>query len=149
RTEPGRAGAGRRARRHEFSAFRWQGEVPDPQVESTFRSAKLDPADRTRPPHDGVYRLYRELLALRASHPALRGPDRGQRSAAEALGPGVLRLERWGDGRRLLLLGSFCREEVLLDPRIEGRWKLVLDTADLRFSGPRPEEHTSELHSRE
>lgn len=135
-TEPELAEAVRRGRRHEFSAFRWQGEVPDPQAESTFRSAKLDPADRTRPPHDGVYRLYRELLALRASHPALRGPDRVQRSAAEALGPGVLRLERWGDGRRLLLLGSFCREEVLLDPRIEGRWKLVLDTADLRFSGP-------------
>ena len=135
-SDPKLVEAVRRGRRHEFSAFRWQGEIPDPQAESTFLSAKLNPADRDRPPHDGVYRLYRELLALRASHPSLRGPDRERRTAAEALSPAVVRLERWGEGRRLLLFACFSRQEVALDPRIEGRWRLVLDTAERRFSGP-------------
>jgi len=134
--DPGLVKAVRRGRRHEFSAFRWQGEVPDPQAESTFLSAKLRDEDRERPPHDGILRLYRELLALRSSHPALRGTGRKERSSAEVLSDSILRLERWGEGRRLALFASFAREETSVRPGLEGSWKLLLDTADRRFAGP-------------
>src|SRR5690606_26750060 len=127
--DPGLVKAVRRGRRHEFSAFRWQGEVPDPQAESTFLSAKLRDEDRERPPHDGILRPYRELLALRASHPALRGTGRKERSSAEVLSDSILRLERWGEGRRLALFASFAREETSVRPGLEGSWKLLLDTA--------------------
>jgi maltooligosyltrehalose trehalohydrolase len=134
--DPGLVKAVRLGRRHEFSAFRWQGEVPDPQAESTFLSAKLHDEERRRPPHDGVCRLYRELLSLRSTHPALRGTGRKERSSAEVVSDSVVRLERWGEGRHLLLFASFAREETSVVPRLEGSWQLLLDTADRRFSGP-------------
>lgn len=126
----------RRGRRHEFSAFAWQGEVPDPQAEATFLSAKLELGQHREPPHDGIFALYRELLALRGSHPALIGRGRAERSRAEALSDSLVLLERWNGAARLALLASFSHEESRLPSPLDGSWKLVLDTAESRFSGP-------------
>ena len=67
---------GRRREFKHFSAFA-HAEVPDPQAADTFRRSKLDWAERTREPHAGALRLYRDLLALRMDLPALRDTDRG------------------------------------------------------------------------
>ena len=40
-SDPALIDAVRRGRRMEFAAFEWQGEMPDPQDETTFLSAKL------------------------------------------------------------------------------------------------------------
>src|SRR5690606_42079941 len=95
----------RRRRRHEFSAFRWQGEVPDPQAEATFLSAKLDLDQSRRMPHAGVLALYRELVALRAGRPALGGARRERRTSTAVLSETTL-----DTGRR--------REEVRPRPTI-------------------------------
>jgi len=130
----------RRGRRHEFSAFRWQGEVPDPQAEATFLSAKLDLDQSRRMPHAGVLALYRELVALRAGRPALGGARRERRTSAEVLSETALVLERWSEDERdrLALIVSFSRdgEGDLVRLPLSGRWRLLLDTADARFAGP-------------
>ena len=85
----------REGRKKEFEAFAEDGEVPDPQDEGTFASAKLDWSWPEGSQRAGLRRLYRDLLRSRREWPALRDFDR--RSARllpdEKAGP-VLELVR-------------------------------------------------------
>ena len=61
--ELGRLVAEGRAR--EFSAFRWQGAVPNPQAPETFTRSKLDWSEAAKPPHAEILQWYRQLIRLR------------------------------------------------------------------------------------
>ncbi len=52
-------------RSREFSAFRWQGAVPDPQELSTFERSKLDWSELSQSPHAELFEWYRRLIRLR------------------------------------------------------------------------------------
>jgi maltooligosyltrehalose trehalohydrolase len=80
----------------------FDGEVPDPQAEATFRASVLDWSERERSPHREILALYRDLLALRAE---LRGEDARATSPA----PGVVQIER---GRHVLMALLSGRAEV-------------------------------------
>jgi maltooligosyltrehalose trehalohydrolase len=54
-------------RAREFQSFRWGGEVPDPQDDSTFERSKLDWAETAKPRHAEILDWYRALIALRQS----------------------------------------------------------------------------------
>ncbi|WP_434046843.1 MULTISPECIES: malto-oligosyltrehalose trehalohydrolase [Sorangium] len=92
-------------RRREFQYFTsFSGaEVPDPQDPRTFQRSKLDWSERQRPEHAGVLAWYRELLGLRAAHPALRRRGRGDFSA-EAISPDAVRIERRGGEATVIAL---------------------------------------------
>jgi maltooligosyltrehalose trehalohydrolase len=63
-----RTAAGRFA---EFERMGWDASVvPDPQDPATFSRSKLDWAEAERDP-DGLLQLYRRLIEIRRSHPAL------------------------------------------------------------------------------
>jgi maltooligosyltrehalose trehalohydrolase len=82
----------REGRRREFAAFAWQGEVPDPQDEATFRASRLSWSWPSETHQAGLRRLYQDLLRVRRRWPALR--DFLQRRA-QLLGQGaVLELVR-------------------------------------------------------
>jgi len=70
--DPDLVEAVRKGRREEFASFTWTGEVPDPQAEETFRRSKLDRARLAEPAHQARLALYRDLLELRRTLPALR-----------------------------------------------------------------------------
>jgi maltooligosyltrehalose trehalohydrolase len=70
--DPALIEAVREGRKKEFDAFSWQGEVPDPQGEETFASARLGWSWPEGTPRAGLRRLYRDLLAARREWPALR-----------------------------------------------------------------------------
>lgn len=65
------ATAVREGRKREFAAFAWQGEVPDPQAEETYRRSCLDWEEPEREPHASMLRWYRDLLRLRRAEPDL------------------------------------------------------------------------------
>jgi maltooligosyltrehalose trehalohydrolase len=69
----------REGRRREFAAFAWQGEVPDPQAESSFNQSRLTWSWPDGTHQAGVRRLYRDLLRARRRWPALKNYQ--QRSA--------------------------------------------------------------------
>ncbi len=52
-------------RTKEFSRFRWQGAVPNPQELDTFTRSKLDWSELSEPPHGEIYQWYRRLIHLR------------------------------------------------------------------------------------
>ena len=68
-------------RRHEFKDFpEFAGgacttQIPDPQAPSTYESSQLRWDERTSEPHASHLALYRELLSLRATHPALQASE--------------------------------------------------------------------------
>jgi maltooligosyltrehalose trehalohydrolase len=65
----------RRGRFAEFAEHGWDAtDVPDPNDEQTFRRSQLDWSEPGAPPHATLLRLYRELIALRKSHPELSDP---------------------------------------------------------------------------
>lgn len=98
---------GRRKEFGEFAAFSdptAQARIPDPQALSTFQASMLDWQQRHRPPHAGIWRLYRAMLQLRRRDPALQARSRGDYDAA-ALDADTVVLRRQGrDGRAVLVV---------------------------------------------
>jgi maltooligosyltrehalose trehalohydrolase len=52
-------------RSKEFSSFRWQGTVPNPQELETFTRSKLNWSELSEPPHAQICEWYRQLIHLR------------------------------------------------------------------------------------
>lgn len=129
--DPSLVAAVREARRVLLAGAGWPGEAPDPQAEATFRAAALRRSPRgeaalLRP-------LWRELLRLRRETGALAP---GGSVEARAEGEVVHLHRRAGDDRALLLLNlGPAPAEVALPA---GPWRVLLDTADQRWAGPRP-----------
>ena len=121
---------GRRREFRHFTAFtdpNIRTRIPDPQATATFWTSKLNWEEREQEPHSGMLRLYRDLLKLRKTEPALRP---GGTHDARAIADGVLLIRRTarpsGDGVLVL---------VALAPGVvaavnEPGWSVVLTTED-------------------
>ena len=92
--DPELARAVRQGRRREFAGFGWAEDVPDPQAVSTFERSKLAWEEIDQPPHAGMRRWYRDLLALRQAETALR--DGRLEDVEVAHGNGWLQMRRGG-----------------------------------------------------
>ena len=141
--------SGRRAEFKAFSAFHdpaTRERIPDPQAESTFRASKLRWEERDAAPHAALLQLHRELLALRASAPALLTRERGCFTVVPLGGDDSVRalaLRRMSrDGGQLLAVVNFGASlDIALGDGAatqapDGRrWEPVLSTEDARFGG--------------
>ncbi len=84
-------------RRHEFRHFTAftdpsiRTRIPDPQAITTFQSSQLNWDERDREPHAGTLRLYRDLLRLRMTEPAMQA---GGTYDARAVADGALLIRR-------------------------------------------------------
>jgi maltooligosyltrehalose trehalohydrolase len=84
---------GRRREFAEFSVFS-DASVPDPQSEQTFLASRLNWDEVSAPPHASVLRLYKSLLWLRRTEPALRTVDASPNLRIEAIDGDTLVLHR-------------------------------------------------------
>jgi maltooligosyltrehalose trehalohydrolase len=134
--DPALAEAVRNGRREEFAAFRWQGEVPDPQDEATFQRSKLDFDLRERDRHAVLWKFYRELIRLRKTVPALALLSKEQQEVVGFSREKTLFVRRWTDADAVCLVLHFEPEErALAVPVSEGRWRKVLDSAEATWIG--------------
>ncbi|MFW6195035.1 MAG: malto-oligosyltrehalose trehalohydrolase [Chloroflexota bacterium] len=125
----------REGREHEFAAFGWEGEPPDPQDEATFETAKLHHRRKAESPHRETMAYYRELIRLRKHHPALVGCGKGQ-AEAETHGNAVLVLKRQNWPHRALLAYNFAdAASTATIPVAEGEWELVICSSDEQWAG--------------
>jgi maltooligosyltrehalose trehalohydrolase len=126
----------RRGRQEEFAAFAWQGEIPDPQAEATFLSAKIDPDQRREGMHATLFALYRQLLRLRKALPPLRRLSRQETEVAAIEEARVLLLRRRAGADEALCLFNFsdARRSVLIPLRHVPCRKL-LDSAAPEWGG--------------
>jgi maltooligosyltrehalose trehalohydrolase len=58
-------------RSREFSAFRWQGAVPNPQEADTFARSKLNWSELSQPRHAELLQWYREVIRIRRDKVAI------------------------------------------------------------------------------
>jgi len=111
-------------RSKEFSAFRWQGAVPNPQELSTFERSKLDWSELSQPRHAELFEWYRRLIRLKKDR-----PDLPRESRADAPGPKVNfdAAAQWltfvHNGILLALNWNDRAERV---PMPDGEWNLVM-----------------------
>lgn len=139
-------------RRKEFRHFRMfsdenaRARIPDPQAESTFLRSRLDWSETTKDPHVSMLWLYRALLALRRSEPAIRYAEPGT-FRAWALSETTLLLRQDADAGPSLLAIIQMQGTADVDledhPALRGlvgtRCQLVLTTEDPPFAAdPHP-----------
>ena len=70
-TDPSLTEAVRKGRKEEFSAFEWQGDIPDPQSEETFLRSRINLDFRWHGKHKTLFEFYRTLIKLRKEIPSL------------------------------------------------------------------------------
>jgi maltooligosyltrehalose trehalohydrolase len=135
---------GRRQEFRHFAAFSDPASreaIPDPQAESTFASSRLDWSEPLQEPHASTLRLFRALLTLRSSEPALKNARIGSYRAA-ALSDQSLLLRNDADvGPSLLIvlhLGGDTEVSLSSLAELEGldtaRCQLVLTTDERPFA---------------
>ncbi|MBI2364784.1 MAG: malto-oligosyltrehalose trehalohydrolase [Deltaproteobacteria bacterium] len=135
-SDPQLVDAVRNGRRHEFSAFSWQGEPPDPQDEATFMRAKLSHQLKREGKFRALWEFYRELLLLRKDLKPLAELSKEQ---CEVLGfdnQRVLLLRRWSGSEVVMTIFNFNEETVsLVVPMARGQWRKMLDSSEARWQG--------------
>jgi maltooligosyltrehalose trehalohydrolase len=134
---------GRREEFKTFSAFAdpaTRDRIPDPQAESTFQASKLIWEEKNREPHASICRLYRALLHLRQTEPALSNPDRADYKVAPLNESAILLIRRVSSGPTLLIVvqlvdgGTVDLNQHSAARNLAGRrWQTVLTTEDSEF----------------
>ncbi len=131
--EPELAEAVRTGRREEFASFASFGraeDVPDPQDPATVERSRLDRARADTPEGKAWRELYRDLLELRRTEPAL---GNGRRDLVDVLtvDDEVLALVRRDDGGSAVLLVANLSADRRVLALPDGTWRRLLDTARL------------------
>jgi len=135
--DPGLVEAVRRGRREEFAQFAWRGELPDPQAEATFQSAKLHHHLKNEGRHRTLYEFYRELLRLRSNLPALTLLSKEHLEVASCEKERVLFVRRWCDDEQVCIVFNFGSDRVEMTFGMPaGDWRVLLDTREERWGGP-------------
>jgi maltooligosyltrehalose trehalohydrolase len=125
--ELGRLVAEGRAR--EFSSFKWQGELPNPQDPNTFLRSKLDWRELSEPRHAELFEWHRQLIRLRQSK-ALGTAARAKPAVKYSAGKSWLTYVHGG----LLAVFNFAERPQRI-PRPAGEWQLVLASETTQSTG--------------
>lgn len=134
--DPALIEAVRRGRREEFSRFAWEGELPDPQDESTFVNSRVHWNVRKENGHKELLALYKELLRLRREDLVLGAMNKQDLEAVAFDIPKAVYLRRWAKEREVIALFHFGEDSTTLLSRVPpGRWERILDSADKRWGG--------------
>jgi maltooligosyltrehalose trehalohydrolase len=128
-------------RREEFSRFDafadpvTRARIPDPQASSTFENSRLVWNERIQAPHAGILELYRALLRLRRTEPALQHSNRFEVTALDDASLAVLR----ASGRDVLVLVLCTAPSRRVDLTgwqavpANRKWEIVLTTEQSQF----------------
>ena len=126
-----------RGRREEFSAFGWDGEIPDPQAEETFLRSKLG-SDRGRT-GQGAHLLafYRRLLQLRRESPAFARACKDHLQVSGDERKGLLSVLRGSScSTEAFCLFHFGETTAEAEPDLPGgTWERVLDSSSAEWGG--------------
>jgi len=125
----------RQGRAREFEAFRWKGELPDPQAEETFTRSRLQWDLAEQAGHKEIFRFYRDCIAARKEYlfpEDLSAFDR----RADSPGEGVVRFS-FGRGKHFLLLMNFNSSNAAVSEDFDGKnWQKIVDSAEEKYGGP-------------
>jgi maltooligosyltrehalose trehalohydrolase len=135
-SEPELVKAVLKGRREEFARFQWEGELPDPQDEATFRCAKLDRYLREKEENKALLEFYKELIRLRKETPALASLSKNHINVRGYADCNLLWLHRWqGDSEAMAIFNLNDIQVSAALPAPPGHWRKSLDSAEERWRG--------------
>ena len=135
-SDPALIEAVRKGRREEFAAFDWEGDIPDPQDEATFLSAKLDHGLRDSGQYKVLYNFYRELIRLRKGTAALACLSRDDIEVLDDEQKKSLFVRRWqGDSEVAIIYNLNDRGTAVETTLPDGKWRKMIDSADEKWRG--------------
>ncbi|RJQ56819.1 MAG: malto-oligosyltrehalose trehalohydrolase [Nitrospiraceae bacterium] len=126
----------RKGRKDEFASFGWEGEVPDPEAESTFLNSKLNIGLHQEGRHNVLFSFYKELIRLRREFPALSHLSKEDMEARGFEDKKVLFVGRWFEEDGIFCLYNFNKEDVEIGLTLpEGYWSRILDSSSEEWGG--------------
>ncbi|MFC1893046.1 malto-oligosyltrehalose trehalohydrolase [Chloroflexota bacterium] len=135
-SEPELIEAVRQGRKEEFDDFQWQGELPDPQDEATFLSAKLNHDLCYEGHHRILLEFYKNLIRLRKEIPALANLSKETLEVLDYEEQQVLFVRRLNGGSEVVTAFNFNTERATATlPVPAGQWYKLLDSADKLWEG--------------
>ncbi|MFH1647327.1 MAG: malto-oligosyltrehalose trehalohydrolase, partial [Chloroflexota bacterium] len=135
-SDPALIEAVRKGRRAEFTAFKWQGEILDPQDEATFRQAKLDRGLNGEEKHRVLREFYGELIRLRKENAALARPTKDNLEVRGDEKNRTLFVRRRVDDTGVFILYNIGNTRKKVNYKIPaGRWRRILDSSEGRWLG--------------
>jgi maltooligosyltrehalose trehalohydrolase len=128
------AEAVRRGRAEEFEAFRWRGQIPDPQAEATFANSRLKRNLAQEEPSRTLLRFYQMLLRFRGN---LRLGRAGAPSVTEfAESKSLLVLQTAGKSQLATCCNFGDVPANLGNGILQGNWEKRIDSSELEWLGP-------------
>lgn len=129
--DPALADAVRKGRAEEFAAFKWEGEIPDPQDEATFLRSKLNESLRSQEPHRTLWKFYQRLIELRREHPGLKNPAKDAIEVKGMEDAKVIVVRRWSTSGEALMIFNFSDAQRVVEVLCPfGVWQKELDSAE-------------------
>jgi maltooligosyltrehalose trehalohydrolase len=126
----------RKGRKAEFTAFKWQGEIPDPQDETTFQKAKLRQDLRNEGHYQVLNEFYKKLIKLRKESPALANLSKDTQEVEGYEETRLLLIRRWYQDEEVVIIFNFSNNQTSFElPVPVGHWQKQLDSSDVRWLG--------------
>jgi maltooligosyltrehalose trehalohydrolase len=135
-TDPSLNEAVKRGRTDGFDLLGWSGDIPDPSMEATFLSSKIDLELRSRPGHKEVFAFYKEILRLRRVVAVLKKPTRKGLDVQILDQDSVITVTRQQKKEAWLIFFNFAPLESRALAFLTGTWNKVLDSSSAQWGGP-------------
>jgi maltooligosyltrehalose trehalohydrolase len=133
--DPDLVEAVRRGRREEFKALGWEGLVPDPQDETTFRRSELQHSLKKQEPHSTLLHFYKELIRIRKEQNLGAPGDWHIREGGDSW---LLAFREDPKGRLAMIFNFSSAHSIAIPelPELRGPWRTKLYSADQAWRGP-------------
>ena len=126
----------RRGRKEEFSAFQWEGTLPDPQDEMTFLRSKIDLDLRHHEKHHTLLEFYRTLIQLRKEIPSLSSLDKRDMKVEAFEREKAILMKRQCGEAQVIGVFNFSDKPIRIETTIEkGNWQRVIGSACEEWDG--------------
>jgi maltooligosyltrehalose trehalohydrolase len=127
----------RRGRKEEFTAFQWEGELPDPQDEATFFWSKLRLDQHENGRHKVLFDFYKNLIKLRKEVFPLSHSSKTGTEIRAFSGSDVVLMKCEDDLDRATCIFNFSGKDIEIEPLMDrGFWQRVLDSSSSEWGGP-------------
>lgn len=135
-SDPDLIEAVRKGRKEEFAAFQWEGEIPDPQDETTFLRSKIDLDLRHHLHHKMLVKFYETLIRLRKEIIRLFCQDKKVIEIKGFEEEKVVLIKGECEENRIILVFNFNDKPVKIETRIEkGVWEKIFSSASEDWGG--------------
>lgn len=124
----------REGRKKEFSYFKWEGEVPDPQSEKTFEKCVLSWSVDEDPDAKNLFGFYRHLIGLR-KRPALQSTTRDTLRVLSSESK-IICVARKAANDYVLIVLNFNTQPVTFKIPVDFPLKKFFDSASPKWNGP-------------